>query len=69
LIQVVKRDESQLFSSPLDLFEVEVSEIHDTARQDMYGDETFPMAETNFEELLRRTPLMLLTPASWSRAD
>src|SRR5258705_4222938 len=48
-------------SSP-DLLEVEISQIHVAVRQYVDGENIFPFAETNLEELLSQIPVMPLSP-------
>src|SRR5258705_12370072 len=48
-------------SSP-DLLEVEISQIHVAIRQDVYGENIFPFAETNLEKLLSQIPVVPLAP-------
>src|SRR5258708_30618186 len=49
-------------TSSVDLFEVEISQIHVAIRQYVYGENVFPSAETNFEKLRRQIPMVPLTP-------
>ena len=48
--------------SSVDLFEVEISQIHVPASQYVYSENIFPFAEMNFEELRSQIPVVPLTP-------
>src|SRR5580658_8654713 len=46
----------------VDRFEVEISQIHVSVRQYVYGENVPPFAEMNFEELRSQIPMVPLTP-------
>ena len=52
-------DRTDLF---VDRFEVEISQIHVTVRQYVYGEIVLPLAERNFEKLRSQIPVVPLTP-------
>src|SRR6185436_800934 len=58
---VAIRTRSFPFSST-DLLEVEISQIHVAVRQYVDGENIFPFAETNLEELLSQIPVVPLAP-------
>jgi hypothetical protein len=43
-------------------FEVEISQIHVSVRQYVYGENIFPFAQTDFEKLRSQIPMVPLTP-------
>jgi hypothetical protein len=50
-------------TSSVDLFEVEISQIHVTACQDVYGENIFPFVKANFEKLRSEIPVVPLAPS------
>src|SRR5580658_7131993 len=48
--------------SSADRFEVEISQIHVSVRQYVYGENIFPFSQADFEELRSQIPMMPLTP-------
>jgi hypothetical protein len=46
----------------VDLFEVEISQIHVSVLQYVYGENIFPFAQTDFEKLGSQIPMVPLTP-------
>lgn len=51
----------------MDLFEVEISQIHVAVRQDVNGKDILPFNESNFEKLRSQVPVVPLTPSQWFR--
>ena len=48
------------------LFEVEISQIHVSLGQYVYGENIFPFAQTDFEKLRSQIPVVPLTPGHGS---
>jgi hypothetical protein len=46
----------------VDTFEVEISQIHITERQYVYGENVLAFAEADFEKLWSQIPVVPLTP-------
>ncbi|MGA7315934.1 MAG: hypothetical protein WBX22_18400 [Silvibacterium sp.] len=46
----------------VDLFEVEICQVHVTVRQYVHGENVFPFAETNLEKVRSQIPGVPLTP-------
>ena len=61
-VYVVMLEHVHLSISSLDLFEVEISQIHVAVRQYVYGENVLAFTEMNFEKLRSQVPVVPLTP-------